>query len=258
MNAPRALEGLGIVITRPRAAAEPLARDLEREGARPFVFPALAIEALPASPALDGVLALLPRCRLAIFVSANAVEHGLAHARRGGPWPEGVRVAAIGEATAQALRNSGFRDVISPRDRHDSEALLALDPLKSLGGERIVIFRGQGGREALKETLEARGAFVTYAECYRRVCPAADAAPLLQAWSRGEVQAVSVLSRETLENFMTLVGAQGESMARATTLVVPHEAVGAHPAARRFARTIVSPPGNDGLVKSLGTLRVTP
>ncbi|MGE5615471.1 MAG: uroporphyrinogen-III synthase [Bacillota bacterium] len=256
MNASRPLEGLGIVITRPRAAAEPLARRLEREGARPFVFPALAIEALPPSPVLDAALALLAQSRLAIFVSANAVEHGLAHARRHGPWPKRVRVAAIGDATAQALRNSGFRDVISPPERHDSEALLALEPLKSVDGERVVIFRGQGGREALKETLEARGALVTYAECYRRMCPAADAAPLLQAWSRGEVQAVNVLSRETLENFMTLVGAQGEAMATRTTLVVPHEAVGAHPAARRFARMIVSHPGNDGLVKSLGALRI--
>ena len=43
------LEGLGVVITRPRPAAEALAAALAREGARPFVFPALEIEDLPPS-----------------------------------------------------------------------------------------------------------------------------------------------------------------------------------------------------------------
>ena len=115
------LEGLGIVITRPRAAAESLAAELAREGARPIVFPALAIEEATDAAALDRALAELPGAGLAIFVSANAVEQGLEKARARGPWPPGLPVAAIGDATAEALRNSGFPEVISPPVRHDSE-----------------------------------------------------------------------------------------------------------------------------------------
>jgi len=248
------LAGLGIVITRPRAAAEALAATLAAAGARPFVFPALAIEPPTGPAAMDASLARLGQCDLAIFVSANAVEHGLAAARRQGPWPSQARVAAVGEATAQALRNSGFGDVISPAGRHDSESLLALDPLKAVGGRKILIFRGENGRELIRETLESRGASVAYVECYRRVRPAGDPAPLLGAWARGQVHAVSVLSAETLENFVAMIGAEGESRLGRTVLVVPHEAVASRPLARRFARVLVAPPG-EGMVPALAGLR---
>ncbi len=252
------LEGLGVVITRPRSAAETLAAALAREGARTFVFPALAVEDIAPTPRSAAAIASLGQCSLAIFVSANAVEKGLLAARRGGPWPGHTRVAAIGEATAQALRNSGFASVISPRERHDSEALLALPELRSVGGANIVVFRGQGGREHLREALEARGARVEYVECYRRVRPDADPAKLLHAWQRGEIHAVSALSAETLENFLALVGEAGATLAAQCTLVVPHAAIAARPDARRFARVVLAGAGSDALVEALAPLRVTP
>jgi uroporphyrinogen-III synthase len=255
MNAPLPLQGMGVVITRPKVAAEALAASLARAGARPFVFPALAIEPLRETQALEATLARLVECDVAIFISANAVEHGLAAARRSGPWPAGTRVAAVGEVTAKALRNSGFQAVISPRDRHDSEGLLACEELKAVAGRHILIFRGQGGRELLKAALESRGAHVSYAECYRRMRPAGDPAELLGAWSRGDIHAVSVLSAETLENFVSMIGPPGESHLESTTLVVPHEAVAARPLARRFAQVIVAPP-DDGMVAALAALRI--
>ena len=257
MSGDAPLEGVGVVITRPRAAAEAQASLLARAGARPFVFPALAIEPVEPSPSLEEALARLPACALAIFVSANAVEHGLAAARRRGPWPAATRVAAIGEATAEALRNSGFAAVISPRERHDSEGLLAQDDLKGVAGLEILVFRGRGGREFLRETLESRGARVTYAECYRRVRPAADPTALLRAWDRGEIHAVSVLSAETLENFVAMIGPDGESRLDSTALVVAHEAIASHALARRFARVAVARPGEAGMVSALASLRVT-
>lgn len=250
----RHLDGTGIVITRPRAAAEALAAELVHAGARPFVFPALAIEELPWSDELDARLGRLREASWAVFISANAVEKGLAAAQRHGAWPASVRVAAVGEATAQALRDAGFRDVLAPRERHDSEALLALEPLQRVSGQRIVIFRGEGGRERLREGLEARGAKVEYVECYRRVRPASDPGPLLAAWSRGEVHAVSALSGDTLDNFLAMIGPQGERYAAATALLVPHEAIAAHRAARRFARTLVTGPGTAALIEALATL----
>ena len=248
------LEGTGIVITRPRAAAEALAAELAAAGARPFVFPALAIEELPGSERLDAALAELPRAAWAIFVSANAVDKGLAAVRRHGEWPRQVQVAAVGEATAQALREAGLRDVLSPQERHDSEALLELAPLQSVAGQVIVIFRGEGGRERLKEGLESRGARVQYIECYRRVRPRIDASPLLAAWSRGEVQAVSALSGETLENFLAMIGTEGERAAAKTALLVPHEAVGRHRAARHFSRVVVTGQGTAALIDALANL----
>ena len=255
MNAPLPLQGMGIVITRPRVAAEALATSLARAGARPFVFPALAIEPLGETPALQAALTRLPECEIAIFISVNAVEHGLAAARRSGPWPAGTRVAAVGEATAKALRNSGFPAVISPRDRHDSEGLLACEELKAVAGRHILIFRGQGGRELLKAALESRGAHVSYVECYRRMRPEEDPAELLGAWSRGDIHAVSVLSAETLDNFVAMIGPAGESLLQSAALVVPHESIAAKPLARRFARVVVAAP-DEGMVGALAALRI--
>jgi uroporphyrinogen-III synthase len=192
---PRPLEGLGVVITRPAEAADTLARELAAAGAKPFVFPALHLEALGDHPDLATALAALPQTDLAIFVSANAVAFGLAAVRRAGlAWPPGTAVAGVGEATAQALRNSGFASVISPPERFDSEGLLACAPLQAVGGRNIIVFRGLEGREKLRDALVARGANVLYAPCYRRSRPGTDPAPLLAAWKRGEVHAVGVLS----------------------------------------------------------------
>jgi uroporphyrinogen-III synthase len=253
-----ALHGVGVVITRPKSAARPLAEALEREGARVFLFPALAIEPMQPHGESAEALARMYRCTLAVFVSANAVEAGLAAARGAGPWPTGARVAAIGEATARALQAAGLRDVIAPRERHDSEALLALPALASLRGEEVLIFRGEGGREHLRTVMEARGARVRYVECYRRMRPATDPAPLRAAWQRGEVHAVSALSGETLENFVALVGEDADALYARAALVVPHQAIASHPDARRFARTVVARPGAAGFIEALQTLHVTP
>jgi hypothetical protein len=68
---------------------------------------------------------------------------------------------------------------------------------------------------------------------------------------------VSALSAETLENFLAMVGDEGAAAIAAATLVVPHEAIAAHPDARRFARVLVAAPGAEGLVNALSQLRVT-
>jgi uroporphyrinogen-III synthase len=255
---PGRLAGLGVVVTRPRRAAEPLAARLAAAGACPWVFPALEIEDVPPDAALEALLRDIGRFDLAIFVSANAVEKGMAAVRRAGArWPAGLRVAAVGEATAEALRNSGMAAVISPSQRHDSEALLALPQLRDVKGQNIIVFRGEGGRERLREGLEERGASVVYAQCYRRVRPGTDPAALQSALARGEVHAVSALSGETLGNFVAMIGSGAAHLAKAA-LVVPHEAVAAHPDARRFARVLVAPPAAEGLIETLAQLRITP
>jgi len=76
------LAGIGVVVTRPRAAAEALAAPLLREGARVWQLPALGIEDLEPSAALARLLANLAQFDMAIFVSANAVDKGLAAVRR--------------------------------------------------------------------------------------------------------------------------------------------------------------------------------
>jgi uroporphyrinogen-III synthase len=237
------------VLTRPRAQVESLAGELRARGATVTVFPALEIVPVPLASDSQAALATLAFASLAVFVSANAVTHGLGAVRRTGIWPSRVPVAAIGEATADALRNSGFDRVISPMGRADSETLLACPELQAVSGQNIIIFRGVGGREQLRATLVSRGASVSYVECYRRMKPPTDPAPLRAAIGRREVDAVHVMSAESLDNFLDLAGL--DLSWSDVTLVVPHEAIARHPAATRFGRTVVAGPGADALSAAL-------
>jgi uroporphyrinogen-III synthase len=222
----RPLAGRGIVVTRPREQADGLAQRIEQLGGTAFRLPAIEIEDLQD---LGPILALIDRLdefELAIFISPSAVSKAmnLIRMRRGERrWPERLRVAAIGRGSRRALEQLGFHDVIAPSAHADSEALLGLPELTAVAGRRVVIFRGDGGRELLGDTLRARGAEVSYAECYRRGRPRVDCAPLLAAWARGAVHAVTVSSGEGLGNLYDMLGKLGQQWLRTTPLFVPHE-----------------------------------
>ena len=255
MSGDNPLEGLGVVLTRPQAQCRGLADALGARGAHVIFFPALEITPVPLSESSRAALATLPGCALAVFVSANAAEHGIAAARAAGPWPSAVAVAAIGDATAARLREAGFEGVIAPATGFDSESLLACPELREVRGMRILIFRGVGGRERLRTTLEARGAKVDYVECYRRERPQTDATPLRGALARGEIAAVYAMSAETVDNFLALTGPQADWSG--VTLVVPHPAIARHAGAAAFGQTMVAGPGAEGLVDAMQRLRKT-
>ncbi len=253
MTAVGPLAGLGVVLTRPRAQCEEIASALEARGARVLVFPALDIVPVALSPESRAALAGLPSARLAIFVSANAAEHGVAAARAAGPWPESVAVAGVGEATAARLRSAGFARVITPDSGFDSDSLLATPALGDVAGHRVLIFRGVGGRERMRTELERRGAAVEYVESYRRERPPSDPSALLAALAAGEIDAVHAMSAETVDNFLALAG-PGASWS-GVALVVPHPAIARHAASAVFERAVVSGPGIAGLVETLHELR---
>ena len=165
-------------------------------GGRLFLFPAIEIERLPERP-----LPRLEEFDLAVFVSPTAVECAFERIKHAG-----VPVAAVGAGTRRALQALGAHQVLAPESGADSEALLALPELHEVAGKRILIVRGEGGRELLADTLTARGARTEYLECYRRTLPHADTAPLIAAWDRGEIDAVTVSSTASFDNLITLLG----------------------------------------------------
>ena len=182
MTAPP-LEGRGIVVTRPAQQSEPLAERISAAGGHPILFPVLEIIDIPDLQPLIDVSARLEDYQLAVFISPNAVVRTMSQVLPRRSWPARLRVAAIGKGSVRELERFGVTGVIAPERYFDSEHLLELPELQTVAGQRVVIFRGDGGRELLGDTLAARGARVDYVECYRRARPDADAAPLLQAWA---------------------------------------------------------------------------
>ncbi len=141
--------------------------------------------------------------------------------------------------------------MIAPAGEADSEALAALPELQDLRGRSVVIFRGQGGREWLRARLEARGARVEYAECYRRARPDADAGALLARWQRGGIEAASITSAEGLANFLEMLGPTGAGYLRATPVFVPHPRIAIAAERLGVRRIIVTGRGDDRTVAEM-------
>jgi hydroxymethylbilane synthase len=168
---------------------------------------------------------------LAVFVSPNAIEQALAVILARRPWPAALRVAALGKSSERELARHGIMTSFRRRLRFDSEALLELPELIDAQGKRVIIFRGDGGRELLGDTLKARGASVEYVSCYRRARPQLDPAPLLKLWEEGRLDAVTLTSSEGLRNFFEMVGRLGQAWLSKTPAFVPH--LRASPSRRR-------------------------
>jgi uroporphyrinogen-III synthase len=251
-----ALAGVRVLVTRPRHQNERLCELIRAAGGEPVVFPLIEIVAPSDPDALRRLLARLDEFDLAIFVSANAVEHGLAAMHACGAWPARLRVAAVGAATARALRERGFTDVIAPVQRFDSESLLELPDLHAVSGQRIVIFRGQGGRELLAETLRARGAQVEYAECYRRAPPSTDPEPLQEHFRRGGIDIVILTSVEAARNLQGLLGNSTQSLSRFPA-VVASERIARASSEFGFAPVVAREAGDEAVVEALRAWRAT-
>ena len=243
------LTGRGIVVTRPAQQAQTLADLIRAAGGRALLFPVIEIVDVADARPVRALLNRLDRFDLAIFISPNAVERGLRLIATN-PLPPRLKIAAIGGGSVKALARFGIREVIAPQ-RFDSEALLDLPALAQVAGQRIVIFRGEGGREVLGAALAQRGAHVEYAECYRRQRPRADVAPLIQAWERGEIEAIVVTSSEGVRNLFDLLGKPGQAWLRKTPLFAPHPRIVETARGLGARETVITTPGDEGIVAAL-------
>jgi len=219
------LQGSGVLVTRPAGQAAALSRMIVEAGGVPVPFPVLEIEPLPVDATLAAQFEALEQYDLAIFISANAVEYGLAAVTSQRRWPARMCVAAVGRATAAALESHGVAVDVCPPSRFDSEGLLAVDRLQAVAGQKIIIFRGLGGRETLAERLRERGAVVEYAQTYRRARPTTDPAPLIAQMASGSVALGMVSSGEGYLNLEAMVGDAGRSWLHRMPLVVASERV---------------------------------
>jgi uroporphyrinogen-III synthase len=242
------LSGKAVLITRPAGQAVGLQARLRALGSEPVLFPTLEILPPRDGALLARQLAALDTCQMAIFISPTAVERGLAAVPA---WPAGLRVAGVGPGSAAALRGAGITEVLAPEAGADSEHLLALPELADMTGQRVLIFRGDEGRELLAQTLVARGARVDYAACYRRGLPEVDAAPLCDRWRRGGIQAVTVLSSQGLDNLFTLLGADHTDLIRATPLFAPHPRIAENARHHGVVSAFTTGPGETGLLQGL-------
>src|SRR5450830_184354 len=279
MTNDRPLTGLKIVVTRPRDQAVQLARRIEQAGGIPLLFPLLDITAVQDTKTLHEQIARLGQFNLAIFISPNAVHYGIAAIRAAGaslsadgttshstrlpnnasqvagynPSPASgrgeLKIATVGQSSAKALRESAISNVIAPTEHFDSEGLLALPELQKGAGWRVMIFRGDGGRELLGDTLKARGATVEYATCYQRSKPQQDAGALLAAVP----DAITVTSSEALGYLWQMLDSKSQQVIRDIPLFVPHARIAGLAREQGWLQVQLTASGDDGLLSALIT-----
>lgn len=212
-----------------------------------MLFPLQEIAPLQDTKTLREQISRLAQFDTAIFVSPNAVKYGIAAIRAGGEIPPALKVATVGQGSAQALRELGITDVIAPVERFDSEGLLAMPALQHVAGRKVMILRGDGGRELLGDTLKARGATVEYAACYRRSKPRQDAAMLLAA----APDAISVTSSEALANLWQMLDSGARQALRNTPLFAPHARIAGQAREQGWQQVELTASGDDGLLSAL-------
>jgi uroporphyrinogen-III synthase len=221
MKATTDLKGIGVLVTRPAHQAGPLCDRITAAGGRPVRFPLLKILDTGDSPRVDTLLQHLGDYDIAIFISPNAVHYGIPAIERHGGLPAALELAAVGRGTARELQaTTGRPPDILPEERFDSEGLLALPALQQVAGKRILILRGNGGRETLADTLRERAAQVDYAEVYRREPPDTDEAE--PGWLEN-TDVITVTSNEALKNLVALTPAEQRATLFAKPVVVVSE-----------------------------------
>jgi len=163
-----------VVVTRPRAQADALAQAVTACGRTAVLLPLLEISPVDDAAPLRAALAELDRFAMVAFVSPNAIDAAFAHIDA---WPSAVPVAIVGDGSRAALARHGVTGdaftILSPADsaHSDSEHLLQRLDLASYAGKRVLIVRGDGGRELLADALRAAGARVEPVAAYRRATP---------------------------------------------------------------------------------------
>ncbi|OBP13556.1 uroporphyrinogen-III synthase [Rheinheimera sp. SA_1] len=194
MNLPA--NDFGVLITRPAGKADNLLAGLD-ELAIGYVYQPLITTQL--MPLRHRDLLHLQSAELIIFVSVSAVtclEQQFDLKSLTQP------LLAVGATTASALERSCGHPVVAPADQR-SEGVLALPQLQDVFERDIVIIRGNGGRELIKQGLLARGAKVTYVQSYKRVPLPLDGQRLSDQWRAQQIQCIVVTSNEILSLLLT-------------------------------------------------------
>jgi len=210
------LSSCSVLVTRPREQAETLCQLIEASGGKAIRFPVIEITRLTKTTEL-------PNFDMAIFISANAVRYALQLYPQLAQLSPEIKIAAIGKATAAALKHFNIKVDLFPEAMFNSESLLSMPQLENIEGNTIALFKGEGGRGLLAKTLTRRGATVHELDVYRRDMPTIQSDDLIGVWSKNHVDVVIVTSEEGLNNLDKMLGEKGKELLRQTPLVVISE-----------------------------------
>jgi uroporphyrinogen-III synthase len=234
-----------VIVTRPPAQADEWVDALRALGVDAVALPLIGIEPLADEAPLRAEWQRLAGYALVMFVSANAVRHFFAAGR--GAWPAQVLAGSTGPGTSAALRAAGVGaaqrvEPAADAPTFDSEALWQRLSALDWQGRRVLVVRGEEGRDWLADTLRSAGAEVTFVAAYRRTAPRwseAQHALLAEACATPERHLWAFSSSEGLQHLVALAPQADWSRAQA---VASHPRIAAAARAAGFGVVHEVPP----------------
>jgi len=223
-----------LLITRFAPHAQRLADSLNEHGIYSLAQPLLEVEAVvssgnPFHRHYDFIIA----------ISRNAVKY-TDHSLLDREWPVSSYFA-VGSATQCLLKTKTKQSVMIPTSTFNSEGLLALPILQRLDNCSILILRGVGGREFLKEKLIERGASVDYYEPYQRVAISLPIPMSVHKWQQEAINGAIISSIELLEQLIVVTGSADQTWLKSLTLFASSERILKYAQQLGFHKTTLLP-----------------
>ena len=201
-----------ILVTRPAAQAGELAGLLRARGLTPVVVPTVAIDSASTTDELDAMLESLAGASWLVLTSANGAEALAARlSANGHPLPEGLRVAAVGPATADALSAAAIRVDHVPSDYL---TVAIADGLGDVRKQRVVLARADAATPGLRDALVERGAMVEEVVAYRTIEGSAPSRDPLHAALHDDLAGIAFTSSSTVRGLLRLASPVDRGRAR--------------------------------------------
>ncbi|KAB2824899.1 uroporphyrinogen-III synthase [Aliivibrio finisterrensis] len=214
-----------ILVTRPEQESQALCDALNQLGHPAISHPLLTIHPGNELSQLPELFSPLSDGDFLIAVSQHAVEHTqnyLQHHQI--EWKKGLNYLAVGQKSAQHLRTY-ISDAVHFPTPSDSEHLLALPVLNRVAGKKVLILRGNGGRDLIYQALEALGAEVNYCEVYQRKMTPFDGKLNAQKWQSQNINTIIITSGEQLSFFTSQFAGTDLDWVLHCRLLVPSERI---------------------------------
>ena len=214
-----------ILVTRPEQESQALCDALNQLGHPAISHPLLTVHPGKELSQLPELFSPLSDGDFLIAVSQHAVEHTqdyLQHHQI--DWKKGLHYLAVGQKSAQHLRTY-ISDTVHFPTPSDSEHLLALPVLNHVAGKKVLILRGNGGRDLIYQALEALGAEVNYCEVYQRKMTPFDGKLNARKWQSQNINTIIITSGEQLSFFTSQFAGADLNWVQHCRLLVPSERI---------------------------------
>ena len=209
------LQGLTILVTRPKPAGTALCQRMNAYGATAIHYPTISIAPPVDTKAMQQAFSMLAKQDWLIFISPQAVYSSINEIRH--QLPDSIKLAAIGKSTAEALHQAGYAEVLYPKEVWDSESFLNLPEWRELTNKNMMIICGADGRDVLEKNLVARGARVTSAITYRRILPTTNQPLSKEIVSK--IDAILIASGDSIKNLKILLGSHEPNLCKIPLIV---------------------------------------